>query len=245
VTRPDRLWTRTVLCGPWPASIRTENPLDPYICAVKGTSVKVFAVIVAFSTFVPTIAVRMSGCDGFSEAMEMNKTQPGEQSTEAKAASHVAYFAAGCFWGVEAAFRRLDGVTATAVGYMGGTTPNPTYKQVCTGRTGHAETVRVEYDPHKVAYEQLLEVFWRIHNPTTLNRQGPDVGSQYRSAIFAQDQAQYNAAVESMRSLSHSGKFARPIVTRVKKAGEFYPAEEYHQQYLEKQGKASCNITLQ
>lgn len=153
-----------------------------------------------------------------------------------------ALFAAGCFWGVEAAFREIEGVTATAVGYSGGSTTDPTYKEVCSGRTGHAETVQVEYDPQKVGYEQLLDVFWANHDPTTPNRQGPDVGTQYRSAIFYIDEDQKKAATASKESLEASGKLRRPIVTEITAAGPFYMAEDYHQQYLEKRGLAHCRI---
>ena len=153
-----------------------------------------------------------------------------------------ATFAAGCFWGVEAAFRRLPGVTATAVGYSNGDTPAPTYEDVCTDRTGHAEVVQVTYDPAKVSYEQLLETFWSNHNPTTLNRQGPDVGSQYRSAIFYHTPEQQAAAEASKQALTASGRFPRPIVTEITPAAPFHRAEEYHQQYLEKRGESSCHI---
>jgi peptide-methionine (S)-S-oxide reductase len=153
-----------------------------------------------------------------------------------------ATFAAGCFWGVEDAFRHRKGVTNTAVGYTGGTTKSPTYKEVCTDRTGHAEAVEVEYDPQQVSYEQLLDLFWQMHDPTTLNRQGPDVGTQYRSAIFYQDAQQEAAARASKAALEKSGRFKRPIVTEIGPAPEFYRAEEYHQQYLEKQGAKSCHI---
>jgi peptide-methionine (S)-S-oxide reductase len=155
---------------------------------------------------------------------------------------HIATFAAGCFWGVEAAFRKVKGVTATTVGYSGGTVPNPTYQDVCTDRTGHAEVVRVEYDPSQVSYDQLLDVFWENHDPTTRNRQGPDHGSQYRSAIFYHTPEQQAAALASRERLQNSGRFQRPIVTEITPAAEFYPAEEYHQQYLEKRGQASCRI---
>jgi peptide-methionine (S)-S-oxide reductase len=155
-----------------------------------------------------------------------------------------ATFAAGCFWGVEAAFRRLEGVTATAVGYMGGTLDNPSYGDVCTGETGHAEVVQVEYDPSRVTYEELLEVFWSNHDPTTLNRQGPDVGEQYRSAIFFDDAEQEAAARASKERLEASGRFGHPIVTAITPAGAFYGAEEHHQQYLEKRGLASCTTSL-
>jgi peptide-methionine (S)-S-oxide reductase len=153
-----------------------------------------------------------------------------------------ATFGAGCFWGVEAAFRGVEGVTDAAVGYEGGTLENPTYRAVCTDRTGHAEVVQVEYDPAKVSYEQLLDVFWRIHNPTTLNRQGPDVGTQYRSVIFYHDDEQRVAALASKETLQASGRFPRPIVTEVVPASTFYRAEDYHQRYLEKRGQASCSI---
>jgi len=153
-----------------------------------------------------------------------------------------ATFAAGCFWGVEAALRAVPGVTATSVGYQGGTIAGPTYGQVCTGRTGHAEVVRVEFDPGRVSYEQLLDVFWNCHDPTQLNRQGPDVGTQYRSAIFFHAPDQQAAAVASKAALEQSGKYAGEIATEITSAGEFYRAEEYHQQYLQKRGLASCHI---
>jgi peptide-methionine (S)-S-oxide reductase len=153
-----------------------------------------------------------------------------------------ATFAAGCFWGVEVAFRRVAGVKSTVVGYTGGKIPNPTYEQVCTDRTGHAEAVRVEFDPAEVSYDQLLDLFWSIHDPPMLNRQGPDVGTQYRFAIFFHDTAQEAAACGSKERLEKAGKFHRPIVTEILPASEFYPAEEYHQQYFEKRGIASCRL---
>ncbi len=153
-----------------------------------------------------------------------------------------ATFGAGCFWGVEATFRKVKGVTGTAVGYLGGTLPNPTYEDVCTDRTGHAEVVEVDYDPAQVSYEQLLDVFWANHDPTTLNRQGPDVGTQYRSAIFFHTPEQQAAALASRERVQHSGRFRRPLVTEVTPASTFYRAEEYHQQYLEKRGLGSCHI---
>lgn len=153
-----------------------------------------------------------------------------------------ASFAAGCFWGVEAAFRQVEGVLATAVGYTGGHTESPTYESVCSGKTGHAETVEVEYDPSKVSYEKLLDVFWENHDPTTLNRQGPDVGEQYRSAIFFHSPEQESAAVASKASLEKSGRYKRPVVTEIRPASTFYRAEEYHQRYLEKHGLAHCRI---
>jgi peptide-methionine (S)-S-oxide reductase len=153
-----------------------------------------------------------------------------------------ATFAAGCFWGVEANFRQVDGVTATRVGYTGGGLENPTYKDVCSDRTGHAEAVEVEYDPAKVSYDHLLSIFWDNHDPTQLNRQGPDRGSQYRSAIFFESPEQEQAARASKASLEKSGRFNRPIVTQIVPAVTFYEAEDYHQQYLEKRGLASCHI---
>jgi peptide-methionine (S)-S-oxide reductase len=153
-----------------------------------------------------------------------------------------ATFAAGCFWGVEATFRQVPGVTATAVGYMGGTLANPTYKDVCTDRTGHAEVVEVVYDPAKVTYDALLNIFWENHDPTTLNRQGPDVGTQYRSTFFFHNPEQEAAAKASKEVLERSGVYKRPIVTEITPAGEFWRAEEYHQQYLEKRGLAQCQI---
>jgi peptide-methionine (S)-S-oxide reductase len=153
-----------------------------------------------------------------------------------------ATFAAGCFWGVEAAFRRVPGVTTTAVGYTGGTLKSPTYEDVCTDHTGHAEAVQVEFDSAKVSYEQLLKVFWDNHDPTTRNRQGPDVGTQYRSAIFFHTPQQEAAAKASKEQLERSGKHKRPIVTEIAPASDFWCAEEYHQQYLQKRGLASCHI---
>lgn len=153
-----------------------------------------------------------------------------------------ATFAAGCFWGVEAAFRGVNGVTETQVGYTGGHTPNPTYEQVCTDRTGHAEAVEVTFDPEKVSYAELLRIFWQIHDPTTPNRQGPDLGSQYRSAIFTHSGEQKRLAEESRDALGRSGRFRRPIVTEIVPAQTFWRAEEYHQRYLEKHGRASCHL---
>jgi len=153
-----------------------------------------------------------------------------------------AAFAAGCFWGVEAAFRQVPGVVETKVGYTGGHTDHPTYEQVCTDRTGHAEAVEVTYDPDRVSYQDLLRVFWEIHDPTTPNRQGPDVGSQYRSAIFFHGGEQKRMAEESRAALDRSGRFRRPIVTEILPAQTFWRAEEYHQRYLEKHGRASCHL---
>lgn len=152
-----------------------------------------------------------------------------------------ATFAAGCFWGVEAAFAVLPGVVATRVGYTGGTAVRPTYQEVCSGRTGHAEAVEVRFDPAQIGYAQLLAVFWECHDPTTLNRQGPDIGSQYRSAIFYHDETQRQLAEESKQALAAQYAPAR-IVTEIVPAVSFYPAEEYHQQYFKKRGLAHCHL---
>ena len=154
----------------------------------------------------------------------------------------VATFGAGCFWGVEASFRRVDGVIGTAVGYSGGTTENPTYEDVCSNQTGHAEVVRVEYDPHRVTYDSLLDVFWDSHDPTQRNRQGPDVGTQYRSVIFYHTPQQQAAADASRDRQQASGRYRRPIVTQIEPAPTFWRAEEYHQQYLAKRGQSHCHI---
>ncbi|HEY2615348.1 MAG TPA: peptide-methionine (S)-S-oxide reductase MsrA [Chthoniobacterales bacterium] len=161
----------------------------------------------------------------------------GEPMTTKKAT-----FGAGCFWGVEAAFRNTRGVKNATAGYAGGTKENPTYEDVCTDETGHAEVVEVEFDPSVVSYSELLEVFWANHNPTTLNRQGPDVGSQYRSVIFYRSPEQRDAAEKSKTNLEKSGRFSRPVVTQIEPAPKFYPAEEYHQRYLEKRGLSHCAV---
>jgi len=149
-----------------------------------------------------------------------------------------ATFGAGCFWGVEARFRKVKGVIDTVVGYTGGTTKNPTYKDVCTNKTGHAEVVQVTYDPSIVSYEELLEYFWDMHNPTTLNRQGWDIGTQYRSAVFYHDEEQREKALKFKEKLDKLGKYKKPIVTEIVPISEFYRAEEYHQRYNEKNKKS-------
>jgi len=159
------------------------------------------------------------------------ETATGERTAKAT-------FAAGCFWGVEETFRNIPGVTGTAVGYTGGSFDNPTYEDVCGDRTGHAEAVEVDYDAGKVSFERLLDVFWDAHDPTTLNRQGPDFGTQYRSAIYYHSPEQEAAARESKRLLDASGKFRDSIVTEIEPAGKFWRAEEYHQQYFAKRGLA-------
>ena len=153
-----------------------------------------------------------------------------------------ATFGAGCFWGVESAFRQVKGVTDAAVGYMGGTLANPTYKDVCTDRTGHAEVVQLDFDAAQISYEALLRVFFEIHDPTTLNRQGPDFGKQYRSVIFFHDAAQESAAQKVKGEFDQSGRFSRKIVTQIAPASEFWRAEEYHQRYFEKHGMAACHM---
>lgn len=152
------------------------------------------------------------------------------------------YFGAGCFWGVEAEFRQLEGVLSTSVGYMGGTLENPTYEEVCTDLTGHAEVVEVEYDPSKLQYKDLLEIFFTLHDPTQLNRQGPDVGTQYRSVIFYENEDDKSVSKDFMDSIST--KYTKPIVTSLEKKTKYYVAEEYHQKYLEKRGLSSCHSGL-
>ena len=173
------------------------------------------------------------------ENRKMNQPNPQELSKYPKAT-----FAAGCFWHVEASFRQVPGVLSTQVGYTGGHLKNPSYKQVCTGRTGHAEAVQIVYDPNQVSYEKLLDVFWSIHDPTTVNRQGPDIGTQYRAAIFYHAPEQRQEAIKSKEKLAKSGKIRGRIVTQIEPAKEFYRAEEYHQRYFEKQGMATCHPGL-
>ena len=177
--------------------------------------------------------------EGYGEFLPLFDSEP-DAAPAASLHSETAVFGAGCFWGVEEAFRKTAGVIKTTVGYSGGTAPKPSYEQVCTGNTGHAEVVRVEFDPVKISYRRLLDVFWSIHNPTTPNRQGPDIGNQYRSVIFFSSSAQQDAAQASMKDLEKSGRFKDPIVTAIVPAAEFYSAEEYHQQYLAKRGVRAC-----
>lgn len=167
-------------------------------------------------------------------------TKPTEGATMRQTAT----FAAGCFWGVEDAFRHVKGVTNTAAGYTGGRTANPTYEQVCSHTTGHAEAVEVEYDPAQVSYEQLLDAFWGMHDPTTPNRQGPDVGDQYRSAIFYHSPQQQAAAEASKEREQRNGNYQRPIVTEISPAATLYRAEEYHQRYVEKNGSGQCHMNF-
>ncbi len=164
------------------------------------------------------------------------------ERTIIKEMTEKATFGAGCFWGVEATFREIDGVIDAAAGYEGGHTESPTYKDVCTDRTGHAEVVEVEYDPAKVSYDKLLDVFWSSHDPTQVNRQGPDTGTQYRTVIFYHTPEQEQIARASKARLEASGRFRRPIATAIERAGTFYRAEEYHQQYLAKRGLRHCQV---
>jgi len=159
-----------------------------------------------------------------------------------KKVEETAIFAAGCFWGVESAFRNIKGVIDTEVGYSGGTTQNPSYEQVCSGRTGHAESVKIVFDPQIISYEKLLKIFWNIHNPTQINRQGPDIGSQYRSVIFFRNESQKKKALSSKKQLEERGKFDKPIATSIEKSKKFFAAEEYHQDYLQKRDRNSCFI---
>jgi len=168
---------------------------------------------------------------------------PDECSCDTMESGEKATFAAGCFWGIEAAFREVKGVISTRVGYTGGQAKNPTYEEVCSGKTGHAEAVEVVFDPGTVSYQVLLDLFWSIHDPTQLNRQGPDFGTNYRSAIFYHTPAQKVLAEESRARIAESGRYGRrPVVTEIMPAGPFYPAEEYHQQFYEKQGRRSCRF---
>lgn len=190
------------------------------------------------------VVILVSGCEAIraGEQAQDGNAQTGIQPADGDKEMEKATFAAGCFWGVEAAFRSVKGVIDTSVGYTGGHTDNPTYKEVCTDTTGHAEAVEVTFDPGEVSYEDLLGAFWECHDPTQLNRQGPDTGTQYRSAIFFHTPEQERAARKSKERLADSGKYRRPIATEIEPAAKFFPAEEYHQRYLEKRGLASCHI---
>ncbi len=175
--------------------------------------------------------------EGYGEYAPLFRAGPSDAATQGE--TKLATFGMGCFWGAEAAFCGLDGVVKTTVGYAGGHAPDPNYTQVSTGKTGHAEVVQVEYDPARISYDQLLEVFWEHHDPTTPNRQGPDQGEQYRSLVLFEDPGQEAAARDSMQR--HATDYRRPIVTELAAAGDFFPAETYHQRYLEKLGRARCN----
>lgn len=177
--------------------------------------------------------------EGFGDYLHLFEKETGMKE---QAARETALFGAGCFWGVEAAFRKRDGVIDTSVGYAGGRVDNPTYQDVCTGKTGHAEVVQVTYDPSRVSFDELLDLFWQIHDPTTLNRQGPDLGTQYRSAIFFHSPEQEAAARASLERAEASGRFKKKIVTEIAPAADYFRAEEYHQRFVEKHGGSSCKI---
>lgn len=192
--------------------------------------------------FIMAAAVIVEIGAGLITGNKVSSQELNEEKNTMENKMEKATFAAGCFWGVEAAFRQIKGVISTRVGYTGGHVDDPTYEQVCADSTGHAEAVEVVYDPTRVSYERLLEVFWNGHDPTQLNRQGPDIGSQYRSVIFYHDEAQKETAVKSKQKLDTGGKYNRPVATEIVAATKFYPAEDYHQQYLEKRGLSSCGL---
>jgi len=191
-------------------------------------------------TLALALNVHCSAAEGKKETAEPAQSKQTPQSGESDTMEK-AMFAAGCFWGVEAAFGKVDGIKETTVGYSGGDYADPSYKDVCSGITGHAEVVQVIYDPSEVSYDQLLDVFWACHDPTSLNRQGFDIGEQYRSAIFYYTPEQKAAALASKKKLEESGKYKRPIVTQILPAKTFYKAEDYHQDYLAKRGLATCH----
>jgi len=208
---------------------------------ISKTAVALLAFII---TAAFTVGCDKEGAENMAGSDKQNNTLNAAKRPAQSDKYEKATFAAGCFWGVEASFRNVEGVLATSVGYTAGRLENPTYEDVCTDKTGHAEAVEIIYDPAKVSFEHLLEVFWKIHDPTTLNRQGPDVGTQYRSAIFYHSPRQQTLARTSMEKLRKSGRFDKPIVTRLVPASKFYKAEENHQRYLEKQGKTTCSSTI-
>lgn len=190
------------------------------------------------------ISVAFAGCTARTEARQAETTAQtnDEGSGEREMATETATFGAGCFWGVEERFRCTEGVLDTEVGYAGGHTQNPTYEQVCSHTTGHAEVVQLQYDPEKISYEELLAIFFGMHDPTQVNRQGPDVGDQYRSVIFCHTEAQKQAAEKMKAALDESGEYSRPIATQIQPAPKFWPAEEYHQEYFAKRGGGGCHF---
>jgi len=199
---------------------------------------------VALGAVLPTIAARFRAVDEESHVLpeEPEKMVTAKIAESKSGRVERAVFGAGCFWGVESAFRSTPGVLKTEVGYAGGTVLKPTYEQVCTDTTGHAEVVAVDFDPAEVTFDQLLDVFWANHNPTQLNFQGPDHGRQYRTVVFYADDAQRQTAEASKQRLAESGKFSRPVVTQIVPLTNYFPAEDYHQQYLEKRGKTHCHL---
>jgi len=191
--------------------------------------------------FIPAEDLAKEGYGEFQKLYDPKKSASDDSNSD-DSNYEVASFAAGCFWGVESIFKQQKGVIETTVGYTGGIFPNPTYRDVCTGITGHAEAVLVKFDPKIVSYHDLLSLFWRMHNPTTPNQQGPDIGSQYRSAIFYHNDAQRIAALKSKEEFDRSGVYSNKAVTQIVPASTFYPAEDYHQDYFEKQGGSSCHV---
>lgn len=212
-----------------------------FMLVIGGCDEKQWQGVLAFMRELnPAPAEGISGMNTPKEPeMEID---PSNNATAKGSKLEMAMFGAGCFWGVEATFRKVPGVLDTAVGYSGGRMKNPTYQQVCTDKTGHAEVVRIEFDPAKVSYEQLLEIFWANHDSTTLNRQGPDIGKQYRSAVFFFTPEQEVAAKAMKAELTKAKRYRRPIVTEIERAREFWRAEEYHQRYLEKKGLDNCHF---
>jgi peptide methionine sulfoxide reductase msrA/msrB len=195
--------------------------------------------------FIPAEDLEKEGYGEYVKLFDKDQTGKDEKSNGTEKANsdlQTAAFAAGCFWGVESLFQKIKGVVETTVGYTGGTTPDPTYRQVCTGITGHAEAVQLKFDPGIVSYEELLSLFWRMHDPTTPNRQGPDVGTQYRSAIFYHSEEQKKAAERSKEEFDRSGVYMNKATTQIVPASTFYAAEEYHQDYFEKQGGGACHV---
>lgn len=188
------------------------------------------------------ISGALAGCTMQTDAQQSETAQTSSEGQgEREMATETATFGAGCFWGVEEKFRCTPGVTDTEVGYAGGHTENPTYKEVCSHGTGHAEVVQLQYDPEQISYEELLKIFFEMHDPTQVNRQGPDVGDQYRSVIFYHTDEQKQAAEQMKSELDDSGRFSRPIATQIESAPKFWPAEDYHQEYLKKRGGGACH----
>jgi peptide-methionine (S)-S-oxide reductase len=203
--------------------------------------------LAVFAAVALAVSVAFAGCTAQSNAQQAQTAEQDTQATdegsgERDMATETATFGAGCFWGVEEKFRTTPGVVDTEVGYAGGHTDNPTYKQVCSKSTGHAEVVQLKYDPEKITYEALLEIFFEMHDPTQVNRQGPDVGDQYRSVIFYHTPEQKQAAETMKAELDEGDRYSRPIATQIEKAPTFWPAEDYHQEYFNKRGGGGCHF---